>query len=128
MLAFVFTPFYSVGEVHGNFGSVLICFVPRILSGTVAGLSFAAAKRVAKRAPWFPYIISGLLGSLVNTVGVLGGIWIFFGDVYSSLFGKAMGTILITVLSTNGALEMAAAALAALFICRPIKKALEARQ
>ena len=33
--SFVFTPFYSIGDVSGGLGSVIICFVPRILVGVV---------------------------------------------------------------------------------------------
>lgn len=31
--SFVFSPFYSLGEIQGGFASILICFVPRILTG-----------------------------------------------------------------------------------------------
>jgi uncharacterized membrane protein len=37
IMAFVFTPFYSLGDIHGNGWSLVICFVPRILVGTVSG-------------------------------------------------------------------------------------------
>ena len=33
LTSFVFSPFYSLGNVHGNFKSLMICFVPRILIG-----------------------------------------------------------------------------------------------
>ena len=125
MFAFVFTPFYSVGGVQGNFGSLLICFVPRILVGTVAGLTFSLTKGLDQKAGWLRYILSGLLGSLVNTIGVLGGIWLFFGERYSAMLGVAMSVILATTLTTNGLLEMAVSALSALFICMPIKKAMD---
>ena len=28
--SFVFSPFYSLGEIHGGLGSIIICFLPRI--------------------------------------------------------------------------------------------------
>ena len=31
LTSFVFSPFYSVGDMHGNLNSVIICMVPRIL-------------------------------------------------------------------------------------------------
>ena len=34
--AFVFTPFVSIGDIHGNGWSLAICFIPRILTGVVA--------------------------------------------------------------------------------------------
>ena len=33
--SFVFTPFYSLGEMQGGIGSIIICFVPRILVGII---------------------------------------------------------------------------------------------
>ena len=33
--SFVFTPFYNLGEFEGGFGSVIICFLPRILVGVL---------------------------------------------------------------------------------------------
>ena len=33
LIAFVFSPLYTLGTYSGNFGSLLICFVPRILTG-----------------------------------------------------------------------------------------------
>ena len=35
LTSFVFTPFYSLGEYSGGIGSLIICFVPRILIGVV---------------------------------------------------------------------------------------------
>ena len=124
-MAFVFTPFYSMGEVHGNFGSILICFVPRILVGTVSGLVFSGLKNLPPKAEWFRYVLAGVLGSLTNTLGVLGGIWLFFGETYSAMAEASMITIIGVVLATNGAFEVGASALAALFICMPLQKSLE---
>lgn len=33
--SFVFTPFYSIAGVSGGWGSVIICFLPRILVGII---------------------------------------------------------------------------------------------
>ncbi|MDR1272145.1 MAG: ECF transporter S component [Clostridiales Family XIII bacterium] len=46
IMAFVFTPFYSLGDIHGNGWSLVICFVPRILVGTVSGGIYLAFKKV----------------------------------------------------------------------------------
>ncbi len=35
LTSFCFSPFYSVGDMHGNFWSLVICFVPRILTGII---------------------------------------------------------------------------------------------
>jgi uncharacterized membrane protein len=51
-LAFLFTPFHVVPgtEVTGNFASLLICFVPRILVGTFSGLIFAAFNKLVEKS------------------------------------------------------------------------------
>lgn len=123
-LAFVFTPFYA----PGNFYSLLICFVPRILIGTVAGLVFKLVHHFAAKnrvADVLSYILAGAFGSLANTVLVLGGIYVFFGEPYAAaneigyeaLFGAIMG-----VIGTNGLLELAIGAALAYLICKPIRK------
>lgn len=124
MIAFVFSPAHSFGDVSGNFGSVLICLVPRILVGTVAGLVFNALhKKGAKDV--LSYGLSGFLASLVNTVGVMGGIWLFFGDAYAGVFGQAIMVIIGTTIVFSGIPEALVGAVAALGIGRPVRKALE---
>ncbi len=123
-IAFVFTPFYSVGAVHGNFWSLVICFVPRILVGAVTGACF----RLFTKLRWksvFAYGLSGILGSLTNTFLVLGGIYVFFGQSYASVIGQSfnalLGLIGLTVL-TSGIPEAVIGGVAAYAICYPIRR------
>lgn len=113
--AFVFTPFYSFGDFKGNFWSIIICFIPRILIGAVTGASITLLSKFMgekKSKAKFGLIctISGVLGSLINTILVLGGIYVFFGKDYAAanemsyaLLLGAIGTIVLT----NGLLEAA---------------------
>lgn len=123
-IAFVFTPFYSIGAVHGSFWSLIICFVPRILVGLVAGLCFSLFSKLKWKAV-FAYGLSGALGSLTNTFLVLGGIYVFFGQSYVTVIGQSfnalLGLIGLMVL-TNGIPEAVIGALAAYAICYPIQK------
>lgn len=125
--AFVFTPFYTVGPAHGNFWSLVICFVPRILVGTVTGLCFSLFTRL-KWPSVFVYGLSGVLGSLVNTFLVLGGIYLFFGQsyaaAYSMPFELLLGAIGLSVL-TNGVPEAAVGGIAAYAIGFPVEKHLK---
>ena len=124
IIAFVFTPFYSVGALHGNFLSLVICFVPRILIGTVTGLLFHLFTRL-KWKKVLAYGLSGVLGSLVNTFLVLGGIYVFFGQSYATVNGKSfnalLGIIGLSVL-TVGVPEAIIGGIAAYAICYPIQK------
>jgi uncharacterized membrane protein len=119
--AFVFTPFYSFGKFHGNFGSILVSFVPRTLIGTVAGLSYKALSKSLPNKNVLCFSLSAILGSLTNTFGVMGGIWLFFGNQYSSIAGKAMLYIIGLTVLTSGIPEAVVNAIAAPAICKPMK-------
>lgn len=122
--AFVFSPFHSPDGGMGSLWSLVIVFVPRILVGTVAGLIFRALDgRGSKKV--LAYALAGLIGSLVNTFGVLGGIYLFFGESYAEAYGMAyellLGAIGLTVV-TNGIPEAIVATLVATIVCQPLRK------
>ncbi|MDR1002045.1 MAG: ECF transporter S component [Oscillospiraceae bacterium] len=121
LAAFVFTPFYSLGEIHGNLGSVLICFVPRILVGAVAGSTYKALSKAFPAKNILCYSLSALLGSFANTFGVMGGIWLFFGTQYASIAGQAMILIVGTTILTSGIPEAIVSAIAASAVCKGMK-------
>lgn len=121
IMAFVFTPFYSLGEISGNFGSLLICFVPRILTGTLTGLFYNTLKYSSPQKSTFNMAASAAFGSLINTFGVMLGIWMFFGDVYSSLAGNAMLYIIGLTVLTSGIPEALVAAFVAPAVCKPLQ-------
>ena len=127
-VAFVFTPFYSIGDAKGNFWSLVISFVPRILIGVVAGVVFQALKKALKgrkSAKVIPYAVSGILGSLTNTVLVLSGIYVFFGQAYAATLGMSyellLGALSVTV-ATNRILEAVVCAIAASAVCYPLRR------
>lgn len=123
LIAFVFTPFYTLGTTRGNVWSLVICFVPRILVGVVTGACFNLFARLKWRSGAV-YGLSGALGSLANTFGVLGGIYVFFGHSYATVLGKGfdvlLGLIGLTVL-TSGIPEAIIGGVAAYAVCRPIQ-------
>lgn len=130
-MAFLFTPFYSLGEVHGNVWSLVICFVPRILAGVVAGLVhyFYSKWLAAKgKSPVSSYILAAASGSLINTFGVLGGFFLFFGRPYAELAGAAYDIVLLVLggqVLTSGVPEAIIAAACAAGVCGPVKKMVE---
>jgi uncharacterized membrane protein len=124
LFAFVFTPLYSVGSAKGNFWSLVICFVPRILVGTVTGLCL----KLFTNLHWKPaaaYAVSGVLGSLANTLLVVGGIYLFFGSSYASALGQNLGTlpaVLGLMILTNGLPEAVLGGASAYAIGYPVRK------
>jgi uncharacterized membrane protein len=70
LMAFVFTPFASVGDVHGNFWSLLICFAPRVGVGVVTACLFALFRKILNpddTRAWVKYLISALVTSAIVT-------------------------------------------------------------
>ena len=124
LTAFVFTPFYSFGQARGNFWSLVICFVPRILVGTVTGACFHLFSRLKWRRA-VAYGLSGAIGSLTNTILVVGGIFLFFGPAYAAVLKQStdvlLGFLALTIL-TSGIPEAAIGAIAAYAIGYPIRK------
>ena len=105
--SFCFSPFITIGGVSGNFSSILIAFIPRILLGYLAGLlyEFLISKNVNGN---FAATLAGVCGAVVNTVLVLSMIYIFFGPQYAAATGNeyaALIGVLLSVVATNGILE-----------------------
>jgi uncharacterized membrane protein len=68
IMAFVFTPFASVGDVHGNFWSLLICFAPRIGVGVVAACLFKLLRRILNpddTRAWTTYLSGAAAASAI---------------------------------------------------------------
>lgn len=120
-LAFAFTPFYSVGDIHGNFFSLLICFVPRILVGTVTGVVYQRMSKRSSSQVTASCVVAGILGSLTNTVGVLGGFWLFFGEQIEAVAGMGVLALIGSILLTNSIAEAVAAAILTPAISRPLQ-------
>jgi uncharacterized membrane protein len=120
IVAFIFTPFYSFGELSGNLGSLLICFIPRILVGTVAGFVYGRLSKAMPGKTVLCISLSAVLGSLTNTFGVMGGIWLFFGTQYATIAGTAMMAIVVSTIVTSGVPEAAVSALIGSAVCKPL--------
>lgn len=123
--AFIFTPAYP----PGNFWSIVICFVPRILLGLVAAYLFKwlmglkTSGKLPRLPDIVPYALSAILASLLHTVLVLGGIYVFFGEAYAKAVGAAFSALfamIMGVVTTNGILEAVLAGVCAWAICKPI--------
>ena len=112
VMSLAFTPFYKFEFTEGvTFGgswwTLVICFVPRILVGTVSGLVYKAiAGKTEKNAVRITgAALAGIAGSVTNTVGVLGGIALFMGNEFGAIaetiptYGTLWGFIGLTVLT-----------------------------
>ena len=127
--SFVFTPFYSLDpRFSGGLKSLFICFVPRILIGVFAGLIFNALKERANGSVCCA--IAGFIGSMTNTIFVMGSIYLLYGQNYAeaknlgmeALFGVIMG-----VVGMNGIPEAITAAVLTAVICPVLYKVLNGK-
>lgn len=90
--SYLFSPFVP----DGNLASLIIAFVPRILIGITP---YFVYKMLKNKTGLF---IAGAIGSMTNTIFVLGGIFFLFGNVYSGNIQQ----LLAGVISTNSIAEM----------------------
>ena len=82
----------------------LVSILPRVLIGIVAYYVYKLTIKLTKNALVSGWI-TGVIGSLVNTVGVLGMTYILYGARYAEALGKsasAAKTLILTLIATNG--------------------------
>lgn len=108
--SFVFTPFYSVAGVSGGIGSVIICFIPRILVGVLPFYVYKAAMKLRKKAGVSNtgLVLAGVTGALTNTLLVMNLIFVFFREDYAAASGVAVSavyTFILSVIAMNGVPE-----------------------
>ncbi|MBO8434850.1 MAG: ECF transporter S component [Tyzzerella sp.] len=122
--SFVFSPFYSIGEAHGNLLSLVVCFVPRILVGVVPYFVYKLLSR-KDRGSTVALVSSGIVGSLINTILVMGFIYLFFADSYSlanNISSTALYIFIIGIIGTNGIPEAIVSAIVTTAICKVLIK------
>ena len=124
LTSFVFSPFITIGGAQGNIWSLVIALVPRMLIGIVAYYSYKWVSKIDKTKV-IAYATAGVVGSLTNTVLVMSGIYIFFGQQYAAakevtfeaLFGVIMG-----IIGVNGIPEAIVAAIIVAIVCKVLKR------
>ena len=121
--SFVFTPFYSFSpEFSGNWSSLIVAILPRILIGVVAGLAFRGMMRLGQNEG-ASLLIAGLAGSMTNTIGVMGLIYALFGEQYAMATKQAASALLgaiLFIVGTNGVVEAIIAALLTVAVCKAL--------
>lgn len=120
--SFIFTPFYSLGEMHGNFWSLVVCFVPRILVGLAAYYGYALVKKLSKKET-LSVGAGAFIGSMTNTLLVMNFIYLFFGQEYAQLNEKAFEgfyAVICGVIFMNGVPEAIVACILVILIKRAL--------
>lgn len=126
--SFVFTPFYSLGQMQGGIGSIIICFIPRILVGVVPYFVFKALYKNMKSKNSGMVVslgAAGLVGSLTNTLLVMNLIFVFFRDAYAAANGVAENAVygfILSIIAMNGIPEAIVAAVIVAIVGKTLLK------
>lgn len=126
--SFVFTPFYNLGEMRGGIGSIIICFLPRILVGVFPFFVYKFCNWMLQKkqnGSNYALAIAGLFGSLTNTLLVMNLIFVFFKDSYAAANGIATESVyafILSIIGMNGVPEAIVAAVLVSFVGRVLLK------
>ncbi len=129
--SFVFSPFIKVGEYGGNFGSLVVCMVPRILVGIVAYYVFRAVLKVLsgkKGKRTIALAAAGVAGSLTNTLLVMNLIYLLFGKEYGAAakgLTEGIYSVIIGIICINGIPESIVAGILTVAVTQALFKAMK---
>lgn len=122
--SFVFSPFITIGGYGGNFFSLIICFVPRMLIGVVPYYVHKAIQKASGK-DGLALICAGVAGSMTNTILVMGMIYIFFGASYAAAQNMsitALNVAILSVVGINGIPEAIVAGIITTVVCKALLK------
>nr|WP_307989679.1 ECF transporter S component [uncultured Niameybacter sp.] len=123
LTSFVFSPFITVGGTTGNLWSIVVALVPRMMIGITAYYSYKWVKKWNDKGI-IAYATAGIVGSLTNTLLVMGGIYIFFGQQYAAakeVAFEALFGVIIGIIGMNGIPEAIVAAIIVATLCKVLK-------
>lgn len=124
LLSFAFSPFMSTTGIPGALKAIWISVGCRVLIGLAAGWLWMLFKKIR----WNQIIslaITGFVGSMVNTVTVMGSIYLLFAKQYAeakdvavtAVWGLVMGTV-----TASGIPEAIAAAVIVAVVAKVLLK------
>ena len=100
LLSFAFSPFMSTTGLIGAVKAIWISVGCRILIGLVAGWLWIILRKI-KVSQAVSLVITGFVGSMTNTIAVMGSIYLLFAQQYAeakdvaitAVWGLIMGTV-----------------------------------
>lgn len=102
LLSFAFSPFLSTTGIAGALKSLWVSIGCRILIGVAAGWLWIAFEKIRIKAVRIIALpVTGFVGSMVNTISVMGSIYVLFAKQYAeaknvavtAVWGLIMGTV-----------------------------------
>ena len=103
LTSFAFSPFLSTTGISGVFKAIWVSVGCRILIGLFSGWLWLLIKKFKKKQ-MICLAITGFVGSMVNTISVMGSIYFLFAEQYaqakdvatSAVWGLIIGTITVS--------------------------------
>ena len=121
--SFCFSPFITIGGIS----SLIVALVPRICIGLVSYGVFTLCRK-HKVNESINVVAAALAGAIINTVLVLGFIYLFFGQAYAQALSISFDTllaVLMGVVFSNGIAEAVIAAVVTLMVYKALKPILK---
>lgn len=113
LLSFAFSPFMSMTGLGGAVKAVWISVGCRIMIGVIAGWLWVLLKK-CRVNPVAALPVTGFIGSMVNTVFVMGSIYVLLAKEYASVKSVAVDAVwglIIGTVTASGVPEAIAAAI-----------------
>lgn len=129
LTSFVFSPFVKVGEYGGNFWSLVISIVPRVLVGIVAYVVYKELMKMLKANKSKRIIslsVAGVTASLIHTLLVMNLIYLCFGKEYGAAakgITEGVYGIIIGIIFMNGIPEAFVAGILTVAVTQALLKA-----
>ena len=128
LLSFAFSPFMSTTGLIGAAKAIWISVGCRILIGIVSGWLWILFKKIKMNKKIYQVIalaITGFVGSMVNTITVMGSIYILFAKQYAEVKEVAITAVwglIMTTVTASGIPEAIAAAILVAVITKVLLK------
>ncbi len=128
LISFAFSPFLSTTGIPGALKALWISVGCRILIGVAAGwvwVFFCKFKMNKGAKQMIALAITGFIGSMVNTLTVMGSIYILFAKQYAEAQEVAVTAVwglIMTTITASGIPEAIAAAVLVSFITKGLLK------
>lgn len=125
LMSFAFSPLIPVfGTDKGSPMALFICFLPRIMVGIVPYYVYQLLDKLF-HSKWkiLTFTVSGILGSLTNTLLVMNGIYFIFKDSYAAARSIPLETVYSAVLAIifgNGIPEAVVAGIVTSALCKAL--------
>jgi uncharacterized membrane protein len=127
VLSFAFSPLIPLpGTDSGSWLALIVTFIPRILVGIFPYYVYNFLNKLFKgRYKILSFGLSGIIGSMTNTIFVLNLIYLLFRSSYGQVYNLAVSTVyksILVIIISNGIPEAILAAIITAAVCNVLKR------